>query len=194
MSFLTNKGKDSYLPFLSTSQVTTVNNKEFMERKISGILRYVIYWVERVCGQFHFNICDCLEWFNIDPGRDGSFKASDLVETLTWGGVEDTAGRWGERAHVRCGRVAICSCRNGGGGCCGAIGAARAVGRGGAAAVAAAWTDTARLCTLVIVLRPLATAVLDTHSQLTCVGVEAGRAAWWSAAAKRALNLSTLAA
>lgn len=31
----------------------------------------------------HFNICDCLERFNTGPGRDGSFKALDLVETLT---------------------------------------------------------------------------------------------------------------
>lgn len=35
------------------------------------------------CLVLHFNICDCLKRFFTDPGRDGSFKASDLVETLT---------------------------------------------------------------------------------------------------------------
>lgn len=116
----------------------------------------------------------------------------DLVETLTWGGVEDTARRRGECAHVRCRRVSIRSGRNGRGGCCGAIGAAGAVRRGGATAVATTRTDAAWLCTLIVILRPLATAVLHAHSQLTCVGVEAGGATRWSAAARRALDTLAL--
>lgn len=56
--------------------------------------------------------------------------------------------------------------------------------RGGAAAVATTWTHAARLRPLVIVLGPLAGAILDTDRQLTGIGIEARRAARRSAATR----------
>lgn len=64
------------------------------------------------------------------------------------------------------------------------------MGRGGAAAVAAAGTDAARLGALVVVLGPLAGAILDADRQLTCVRVEARGTAGRSAAAREALETS----
>lgn len=83
LSFLPDKAISEYLSSHYSKKIRVHGTEDFRQR--STELCYLLggrsTW--SVSLVLHFNICDCLERFFTAPDRDGSLKASDLVETLT---------------------------------------------------------------------------------------------------------------